>query len=302
MFQIAITIPSFRRPQGLCRLLKALARLETSHQLTIIVGDNDPVQAEAQELCARFKAADYRWPLITFAVAQRGLASTRNAIVERALALPQIDYIAMLEDDEYPEPQWLDALIRMQQATKADVVGGTVLREFDEPPPLWALHLDGVKALRHKSGHVHKLTGSTGNVLFARAALSAQPRPIFDPQFSLPGGDYADLFRRLRQTGSHFAWCDEAVLRETVPASRLDRGWLLGRAYSIGNADMRLALKYRKGIAGEIVKIIAAYCALPEAALPSRRMQAIARMFRASGKLNALRGHISQPYRLVDGR
>ncbi len=43
MPKIAVAIPTFRRPRGLERLLMALAQLETSADVEIVVADNDAV-------------------------------------------------------------------------------------------------------------------------------------------------------------------------------------------------------------------------------------------------------------------
>ena len=41
MAEVIVAIPTFRRPQSLTRLLDALAKLETSAVVTVLVADND---------------------------------------------------------------------------------------------------------------------------------------------------------------------------------------------------------------------------------------------------------------------
>ena len=43
--------------------------------------------------------------------------------------------------------------------------------------------------------------------------------PLFDSGYTFSGGEDKELFTRLKKQGAHFAWCDEAVVRETMPAA-----------------------------------------------------------------------------------
>jgi hypothetical protein len=44
-----------------------------------------------------------------------------------------------------------------------------------------------------------------------------------------------DFFRRMMEKGCSFVWCNEAVVREFVPASRCNRSYLLKRALLRGS-------------------------------------------------------------------
>ncbi len=69
-------------------------------------------------------------PVRAMLVADRGLASIRNALLAAALEDPDVTHVAMIDDDEWPEPQWIAALLEMQQKTGADIVGGPVFSAF----------------------------------------------------------------------------------------------------------------------------------------------------------------------------
>jgi hypothetical protein len=94
-----------------------------------------------------------------------------------------------------------------------------------------------------------------------------------------------------------------------VPESRAKLGWILKRAYSIGNSDMRVTLNLRPGAATRIresVKIAGALLlSLPPAAIlagsPNRRRGPLTKMFRAAGKLTAMAGWRYDEYALVHG-
>src|SRR5581483_10580852 len=114
MPRIAVAIPTFRRPRSLRRLLDAVAAIETRADVHVIVADNDAGGREGLAVCERLREQGYRWPLTAFAVPERGIAQVRNALVQAALADSGSEFIAMIDDDEWPEPQWLDAFIATQ--------------------------------------------------------------------------------------------------------------------------------------------------------------------------------------------
>jgi hypothetical protein len=61
----------------------------------------------------------------------------------------------------------------------------------------------------------------TGNVLFRHGVLPAG-EPPFREEYGT-GVEDKDFFRRLAAAGHSFVWCNEAVVSESVPASRLTR-------------------------------------------------------------------------------
>ena len=101
MPKVAVAIPTFRRPRGLERLLTALAQLETSAGVEIVVADNDAAATKAPISARRSR------PLIagrsTSIIAnERGIAQARNALVEHVLGHSDAEFVAMLDDDEWP--------------------------------------------------------------------------------------------------------------------------------------------------------------------------------------------------------
>src|SRR6201991_2748514 len=240
MVDVVVAVPTFRRPQSLRRLLDALARLDTRANVTVVVADNDAARHEGFDVCAALTG--YRWPLDFFLAPERGIAQVRNALVARALAHAP-DFVAMLDDDEWPEAHWLDAFLKVQAETGADALHGDILRDFETAPSRWAARLDGIAPLLGRTGHVAMIEGS-GNILVSRACFEGLAKPCFDPAFALSGGEDRDFFERLRRQGRRFAWAKEAVVHAFVPASRANLGWALKRAYRVGNSDMRVFLKH----------------------------------------------------------
>ncbi len=308
MADVLVAIPTFRRPKGLARLLDALEKLATDAHVEVVVADNDRDGREGIEQCARLRAQGYRWPLHSILVAERGIAQARNALVGYALANSTAPFIAMLDDDEWPQAGWLDAFLRVQRQTGAEALHGAVLREFEAEPGSWAARCQGIAPLRGCSGPVDMIHG-TSNVLLCRVCLLRLKGPWFDPAFALTGGEDKEFFTRLRALGTRFAWADEAIAFAHVPATRSNLGWALQRAYRVGNSDMRVFLKHERSarsLVFEIIKIAGALLLSPvqfvvHAAAPGARTADLCRLWRAAGKIAAMCGSHFNEYATIHG-
>lgn len=298
--RVVIAIPTFKRPKSLARLLDAIARLETDVSVSVLVADNDALAHQGFDLCARL-APTYRWPLKAVIEEARGIAQVRNRLVAEALE-GDAPFVAMIDDDEWPEENWIEELLRAGRAFKADIVQGSVLFLASEAGP------KPVPDIRHATGPVAMPQGA-GNLLIRRDILEAMTAPWFDPAFALTGGEDFDFFVRLKKAGCRFAWSDEARVMGDVPILRNEFGWMMRRAYSNGNSDMRVLLKHQTGlapIARESLKILGALLlSLPLALIlgfsPNHRRAPLTRLCRAAGKLTALAGARYNEYAVVHG-
>jgi glycosyltransferase involved in cell wall biosynthesis len=294
MRDVTICIPTFKRPQSLKRLLDAIAALDTQAQVAVLVADNDAEGHAGFDLVAAM-APGFRFPLRAVIAHQRGIAQVRNTLITEALK-DETHFLAMIDDDEWPDSRWIDAFLRAAEDTGAEVLQGSIL--FNHPA-----QADIVRA----SGVTDMLQGA-GNLLIARSVLERTAQPWFDPQFALSGGEDRDFFVRLAREGARFAWSDEARCFGEVPQTRATLSWMLARAYSIGNSDMRVLLKHQPGMASrvtELAKIVAALLlSLPAAAVMAatpRRVQPLEKLFRALGKLAAMCGARHQEYAVIHG-
>jgi glycosyltransferase involved in cell wall biosynthesis len=239
MIPVAICVITYRRPAGLARLLEGIARLRFSGPelpLEIVVVDNDAA-GTAREVCASH-AAGRRWPLRYAIEPQPGIASARNCAV--ALALERAERIAFIDDDEVPEPEWLDELLAAAARTGADVVAGPVLPVYSEAVPEWIRRGGFFDRPRHPDG-AELDVARTGNVLIHRRVFESLPAD-FDPRFGLTGSEDTHFFLRVRRAGFRIVWADRAVVTEWLPAKRATAGWLLQRAYRGGNGHTRCEL------------------------------------------------------------
>ncbi len=116
--RVIIAIPTYKRPRMLQRLLDALALLETSADVRVLVADNDAQGQQGLALCENV-APCYRWPLRAVIAHQRGIAQVRNTLVAEALADPDTDFVCMIDDDEWPDPCWITEFLKTQALTGA---------------------------------------------------------------------------------------------------------------------------------------------------------------------------------------
>jgi glycosyltransferase involved in cell wall biosynthesis len=295
MRDVVICIPTFRRPQSLKRLLDAVAAMETRAVIGVLVADND-AEGHAGFDLANAMAPGFRFPLRAVIAHQRGIAQVRNTLIAEALK-EDPRFLAMIDDDEWPDAQWIEAFLRAAEETRAGVLQGSIL--FQHPA-----QADIVRP----SGVTNMLQGA-GNLLIRASVVDAMPRPWFDPQFALSGGEDRDFFVRCQGEGVRFAWADEARCFGEVPETRATLSWMLARAYSIGNSDMRVLLKHRPGLGLRLVELAkiggALLLSLPAVALLAatpRRVQPLEKLFRAFGKLAALCGARHQEYAVIHGQ
>jgi glycosyltransferase involved in cell wall biosynthesis len=231
--RVVIGIPTFRRPGSLRRLLESVARLETRREPIVVVADNEGPGGEGGRVAGEMAAAGYRFALRTIPVPARGIANVRNALMDEAFDGINAGFLAMVDDDEIVEPNWLDALLTMAERTGADIVGGAVRPMFETPAPAWT---DGVWLYWRKvlpPGPAGPRFGTT-NIVLARSLLEISPGCRFDAGF-FAGEDDTEFLLRVRGHGAMFAFAPDAVSHEVFGPSRLTRRWALQRAFRFGN-------------------------------------------------------------------
>lgn len=229
---VSVCIPSYRRPNGLYALLGALdgqAFRGATPAVQIVVVDNDAA-GSAGPVCEDARRW-LRFPLRYRIEKRKGIPIARNAAVA---AGRDAEWIAFIDDDEVPDPGWLDALLRAQREHTADVVTGPVMPRFERAPAAWLVEGGFFAPALRPDGE--RLTSAyTHNVLVRTACLDALPE-WFDERFTLGVGEDRELFERIARRGGRIVWCADAVVHERVPAERTRVRWLLRRQLRTGAA------------------------------------------------------------------
>jgi glycosyltransferase involved in cell wall biosynthesis len=231
---ISICVCSYKRPEMLRKLLGELRRLETRDLFTfsVVVSDNDPEES-ARAVIGDF-SSDYPVRIDYVTEPRRSIALARNAAVAKATG----DAIAFIDDDEWPQPDWLHNHVSALQRPGVAGVLGPVRPYFAQPPPRWIIRGRFCERPEHETGFVMPWPDCrTGNVLFKRQILDGVD-PVFLPEYGTAGSD-VNFFSRMMQKGHIFIWCNEAVVYEEVPPSRWRRRFMLSRALLRGANQAR---------------------------------------------------------------
>lgn len=230
---VSICICTFRRPQGLLRLLRSLGRLDpATPRHEIIVADNDAARSgEAAVVQARAEGIAVQYVVEPV----RGIARARN----RSVAPARGEFVAFVDDDEEVDPQWLVNLCAEVARHGADGAIGPVLPRFHDGAPEWLAAGGFYDRPRPPTGTPLAREGvRTGNALVRRRFLAALTGP-FDERFALSGGEDTDLFVRLHALGCRVIAVDSAIVHEHLPPNRVTVRWLLRRRFLIGMGGAR---------------------------------------------------------------
>jgi glycosyltransferase involved in cell wall biosynthesis len=291
---IAVCLCTYKRPELLKRLLQELGEQDTEGLFTysIVVVDNDRLQS-AESVVANF-AATSKVSVKYDVEPQQNIALARNRSIENASG----DFVAFIDDDEFPSEQWLLSLFHIFDKGSVAGVLGPVLPYFGDGVPPWIVKGKFYDRPQHRTGLVLGWTQTrTGNVLLQRHLFAGDPQPF---RAECVEGSDQEFFKRMMQKGHEFVWCNEAVVYEVVPPPRWKRSFLVRRAlfrgiYSVRNHGLPLQL-----IATSLIAAPAYAAALPVALVlgHARFMDYVFKLSYHTGRLLAALGlnPVSRPY------
>jgi glycosyltransferase involved in cell wall biosynthesis len=231
MPHICVLVCTYKRREMLRQLLAELDRQDTGGRFTysIVVADND--RAESGRAVVAELAAGSAISVLYLVEPRQNIALARNKTVEKGRG----DYLAFIDDDETPAPDWLSRLLAAIEGYGADGVLGPVLPRFASTPAPWIVRGRFFERPSPPSGTWLRWKQTrTGNALL-RAAVFDDPANRFREECGA-GGEDVDFFRRMIDKGMRFVWSAEAVVYETVPDERARFGYLLRRALERGRA------------------------------------------------------------------
>ncbi|HYC73707.1 glycosyltransferase family 2 protein [Brevundimonas sp.] len=241
MADVAIIVPTLRRPESLERALRSLfAQTGVGDRISeIVVVDNDPSGSAAEGVDALRGLTP--WPLVYVHAPRPGVATARNA----GLAATRASLIAFLDDDEAASPGWLAALLEAQEATGADAVFGPITGRAPEAKPWLKPYLERFFGREgpDDTGLVETPFGC-GNSLMVRATALPGAAP-FDSATDQAGGEDDALFAALQARGGRFGWAADAMVEEFAPAHRATLAYALARAFAYGQGPSQTAAASR---------------------------------------------------------
>lgn len=238
MRKIALCVCTYNRPESLRALLAAIDRQQfariSDEEVQLIVIDNSQ-NGSANAVCAtygergRFKAACLHEP-------RKGLAVARNAALAAARAA-HATLQASIDDDELPDPSWLEALVDTLESTGAAAAIGPVCPILETMPdgslPMFAF------SDRREPRDEFVEDGYTSNAILDLVAID-RAELDFDARFNETGGEDTYFFKQLRDRGMKIAWSDHALVHAIIPRHRMTAAWILRRWYRTGMIEAHL--------------------------------------------------------------
>ena len=283
---ICVCVCTYKRPELLKHLLSELRAQETAGLFTysIVIVDNDQLQS-AESVVQEFSESS-PVPVKYCVQPQQNIALTRNMAVANASG----DFLAFIDDDEFPEKNWLLTLVTTCEKYKVEGVLGPVKSYFAERPPKWIVKSNYFTRPINPTGEiVDWREARTGNVLVRTRVFTPGEEP-FRAEFRM--GEDKDFFRRMIEKGHAFVWSADAVAYEVVPRTRWKRTYMLKRALLRGASARQQPTCGPMSIAKSSVAVLVYGVALPFALLlgQHRFMDLLSKLCDHLGKLLAFIG------------
>jgi hypothetical protein len=289
---VAVCICTYRRPSELARLLAALERLEFASvevpEVAVVVVDNDPLssaRSTVERAAGRLAAIEY------VPLGRVNIAAARNVAVTTGARHAPL--LALIDDDEVPEPQWLDALLAVRATTGAPIVIGPVPPRFPAGAPAWITG-GGFFDLPDPPDGSPMTEGITGNALLEAGAIAAASLS-FDVALGGAGGEDQLFFRTAHARGLEIRYAAKAMAFEHVSADRMTLRYLVRREYRKGNTLGLFSRRYPEAGERTVPRLLkggawAASGAGELLASPLRRGDGRAAVAAAGGILRIARG------------
>lgn len=237
-----IAVLTYRRPDDIAATLPRLveqAESVASPDVTvdIVVVDNDP-DGGARTYIEGFAAAQPSVQVLYEHETHPGIAAARNRALKTAQS---VDVLVFIDDDERPQQDWLALLLDTYRSHRSAAVVGPVISEYEVDPEPWVQAGRFFDRRRLPTGTLLDVA-ATNNLLLDMHQIRAFGLE-FDEQFGLSGGSDTMFTRQLHGLGGKLVWCDEAIVVDVVPATRVTRDWVLRRAFRSGSSWSATSLK-----------------------------------------------------------
>jgi len=130
---ISVCVCTYKRPRMLAKLLRKLQYQIIGKSVTysIVIVDNDHAQS-AKIIVTLFKD-NSAVNIAYYTESEQNISLARNKAVENAKG----DFIAFIDDDEFPAPNWLLNLFRAYNKFRAGGILSPVITYYEIEPPKW---------------------------------------------------------------------------------------------------------------------------------------------------------------------
>jgi glycosyltransferase involved in cell wall biosynthesis len=243
---IDIVICTYNRASGLDLMLENLSRQSCGDraQWRVLVVDNASTDATA-EVVTRHRRKGLLQDLRYVFEPVPGLTAARLRGARETTA----SWIAFVDDDNFLEPTWLEAVTRaIRMHGDAGGIGGKVILDWETEPPRYLKEFGFCFAAQDHGKTdciVDSLTGA-GMVIGRRALLDCgwldQPLVADRVGAKLTSGGDVEMAQRVRAAGYDLWFVPDAVLRHRIPASRMTRRYLFRINRELGTSSAVIGL------------------------------------------------------------
>ncbi|WP_017305702.1 hormogonium polysaccharide biosynthesis glycosyltransferase HpsE [Spirulina subsalsa] len=248
---LTVAIPTYNGAKRLPEVLDALGKQSHTEPINwdIIIIDNNSTDTTHQVIEHYQKNWLYPYPLKYYFEPNQGLAFAR----ERAIQEAQGTYIAFLDDDNIPAPDWVSSIYEFSQNyPQAGAFSGQIHGEYEIEPPanfqqiaaFLAIREHGLEPFRFDPDNL-RLPPGAGLVVQKQAWQEAVPKTpqVVGNQGTIlaRGDDYAPLLY-LHQQGWEIWYNPQMHINHKIPAFRLERDYLLSLARACGLATCQLRM------------------------------------------------------------
>jgi succinoglycan biosynthesis protein ExoM len=228
---IDVCVATYKRPEGLARLLESLVTQDSGgrFRFAVRIADNDAL-GSAEPTVRMFEGRGIE---VSYAIEPRqSVSHARN----RSVSLAKGEFIATTDDDLLADPRWLFGLYDAAIAHGADVVHGPVISRFPAGTPAYLE--DSFRKPSPPTGSTSGYWFSTANSFFRRSLIQGVAEP-FDPRCGRTGGEDTQFFNGLRDRGCKMIWSREAIVYSPLSPERATLRSLLRRRLQFGNTSAR---------------------------------------------------------------
>lgn len=236
--RLVLAVCTYQRNEPLAVLLRAMVvsatRLGDRAAVGVVVVD-DSSDGQARVVVDQF-VDQFALGVHYLRSGHQNISRARNLALDRAIELA--DWVAMTDDDCEPSPEWLSALLEVQQRTGADAIAGPYHRRVAPGSPPWLLEQPflEIATFQREDGARISLAG-TNNSLISSRWLRAHPEVRFQLNLGVTGGEDVVFFRSALAAGLRIHFARNAVVYENEPPSRATLAYQLWLFLWLGNGS-----------------------------------------------------------------
>lgn len=238
MPKVCIAVITYKRPQGLQKLLDALKSQQTEGMdIQILIVDNDCTGENSKVISSL--SPGYPYELMLVEEPRRGIVAARNRAVDEFLK-SDAEVLVFIDDDEWPvNNDWLTRLHATKEKYKCNIVYSDVHVVPENTKINWVENAFRPKKRKKEIVKISKFY--TGNLLIVREVLE-RVSPAFDTRFSMTGSSDIHFAVKCMQAGFLAIYTPFAPVEEIFPESKATLKWFFLRGYRSGEGETRAYL------------------------------------------------------------